>query len=197
MKNLVQLALFFIMVFIGFLVYKKYFKVTDKTVEEKYKIIEEPKSEKIIDQENNIIKNLKYKVKLLQNGEYEINSKFSELSYIDGVETVNMQQVVAIFINKENIKITIKSNKAQFNNLTYNTFFEEDIKVQYFDNIITSDKLSFNFKDNNITIYENVVYNGQYGQIKTDNISINIITKEIKFFMNNKNNKIKMKYNLN
>tara|TARA_B110000003_G_scaffold111551_1_gene114191 strand:- start:458 stop:1051 length:594 start_codon:yes stop_codon:yes gene_type:complete len=197
MKNLVQLALFFIMVFIGFLVYKKYFEVTDKTVEEKYKIIEEPKSEKIIDQENNIIKNLKYKVKLLQNGEYEINSKFSELSYIDGVETVNMQQVVAIFINKENIKITIKSNKAQFNNLTYNTFFEEDIKVQYFDNIITSDKLSFNFKDNNITIYENVVYNGQYGQIKTDNISINIITKEIKFFMNNKNNKIKMKYNLN
>jgi len=197
MKNLVQLALFFLMIFVGFLVYKEYFEATELTVEKNNKINIEPENEKVVNQENNIIKNLKYKVKLLQGGEYVINSKLSELNYIDGAEIVKMQQVNATYNDKENTEITIKSNKAKFNNLTYDTYFEENITVQYLNNIITADKLSFNFQDNNIKIYENVIYNGEFGQIITDNISINIIKKEIKFFMDNPNNKIKMKYNLN
>ena len=67
-----------------------------------------------------------------------------------------------------------------------------NIEIKYEDHIITSKKLDFNIIDNNILIYDNVRYSKFDKKIETDNIKIDIITKNIEIFMNELNDNVKI-----
>ena len=140
--------------------------------------------------EKNIISNLQYNVELENNGKYEIKSSSSEIIYESGVEIVFMEDVIAIFTDYLDRKITVKSDKASFNSATYNTKFTNNTKIVYENHKITSDKIDFNFKENNILISENVIYTGLDKEINTDNIKINLIIKDVQFYMNSQMKKL-------
>ena len=142
--------------------------------------------------ENNLIKNLKYEVKLDEENQYIITSDLSEITYETGIEMVRMQKVTAILINQKNIPLVITSELAVYNNSNYNTKFSENVKVEYLNNIILADKMDFNFNNNLITIYENVKYDGIQGNIIADNIKIDLITKKIEIYMYNENDKVEV-----
>ena len=201
MKSFLQIFLFAILIITFYFFYKSYF-VDNKSIERS--IVEKPLDETQINQEENIeqkkksedtknlIKNLTYKVNLADAGNYEIKSGSSEVIYKDDSEIVIMKDVSAVFTDKKNNRILITSDFASFNSSNYDTFFREDIKIIYKNHIITSDKIDFYFNRNTILIYENVIYTGSKEQIITDNIKINLITKHVEFYMNNKNKKIKI-----
>ena len=192
MKSFLQLFLLSLLIIICVFFYNKYF--TEKKVIEKIEIetvIENDNLEK----KNNIIQNLKYNVELLDGGRYEITANKSEIIFNDGKETVLMNEVIASFTDINNNKIKILSDNAEFNSESYNTYFSKNIKISFDDNLITSDKIDFDFINNNILIYENVIYINDNGNMRTDNISINLITKQIDIFMNNKKNKVKIATN--
>jgi len=178
------------MMVIAFFFYKKYF-FTEK-IDKKITLLSEVNKEKKIDKNNNLIKKLKYKVQLNKNGQYEINAKSSEISYINNAEIVSMNEVTAIFIDNENRKINVRSDEANFNTFTYDTKFIGNIEITYFKNIITAEKLDFKYKSDDIIIYEDVIYNGTYGSIKADNIKINLLSKNVKISMDNPKNKVKI-----
>jgi len=46
------------------------------------------------------------------------------------------------------------------------------------------------FKENFVSVENNVKYNGSFGNLEADNIKINLITKKINVFMNNVNENI-------
>ena len=192
MKIFLQVFLFSILIVISFFFYKKYFMkkefVEEVTIEKKIK------EDELIEKKN-IISNLQYNVELENNGKYEIKSSSSEIIYEGGVEIVFMEDVIAIFTDYLDRKITVKSDKASFNSATYNTKFTNNTKIVYENHKITSDKIDFNFKENNILISENVIYTGLDKEINTDNIKINLITKDVQFYMNSQNEKIKIKSN--
>jgi len=131
-------------------------------------------------------------VKFENNTQYSISSELSEILYIDQNEIVLMQEVIAIFIDKEGSKLKISSNNAEYNNSSYNTVFENDVKIVYMDHIIKSEKLFLDFEKNFIIISDNIVYEGLQGLVKADNIEINLITKSINIFMNNNQDKIEI-----
>ena len=189
MKKIIQLSLFSLIVLIGIFFYNEYFINIDtpekKNLENTENFVSNEKS--------NIIKNLRYDVSLDNNTKYNITSDFSELIYIDGTELVKMQNVVAIFIDENNVPLIIKSENAIFNNTTYNTNFSNNVKIRYLDNIIDSNKLDLNFTENIVTIYDNVIYEGLNGVLKTDNVKIHLITKNVDIFMNDKKNKVEIK----
>lgn len=201
MKSFLQIFLFAILIITFYFFYKSYF-VDNKSIERS--ILEKPLDETQINQEENIeqkkksedtknlIKNLTYKVNLADAGNYEIKSGSSEVIYKDDSEIVIMKDVSAVFTDKKNNRILITSDFASFNSSNYDTFFRENIKIIYKNHIITSDKIDFYFNRNTILIYENVIYTGSKEQIITDNIKINLITKHVEFYMNNKNKKIKI-----
>ena len=214
MKTLIQLFLFFLIIILSFFFYKKYFsnKVSDteiilpnekieKTIIDEKTINDEilkKNTENELNKEknpnsNNSIQNLKYKVKLPENKMYEIIANSSELTYKNNSEVIIMNKVKATFIDNKNKVIKIESDKAIFNNTNYNTDFNTNVKIEYLDNLISSNKLSYNFERNEILIQEDIIYEGVYGIIEADNILINILSKDIKVFMNNSNNKIKIK----
>ncbi len=197
MKSFLQLLLIAIMIIIAFFFYYKYFlekEVVIKNIEkDQTKLpIENIDKEK---KSNNLITKLKYKVQLSKDGEYEINAKSSEISYINNIEVVLMNEVTAIFLDNKKRKITVKSDKAKFNTISYDTNFQGNIEIKYFKNIIKSNKLDFTYLSNDITIYENVVYIGNYGSIKADNIRINLQSKNIDIFMDNPENKVRIMSN--
>ncbi len=197
MKSFLQLLLIAIIIIISFFFYKKYFleeEVIIKNIEkDQTKLpIENTDKEK---KSNNLITKLKYKVQLNKDGEYEINAKSSEISYINNTEVVLMNEVTAIFLDSKKRKITVRSDQAKFDTVTYDTKFQGNIEIKYFKNIIKSNRLDFKYLSNDITIYENVVYVGNYGSIKADNIRINLQSKNINIFMDNPENKVRIMSN--
>ena len=188
MKKAIQLILFLFLIVISIIFYKIYF---DKKDQPKVEInIQEEQS--TTNSENNLIKNLKYEVKLDQDNQYVITSDLSEITYVNNVEIVKMQNVMAIFIDQSNIPIIVTSDQAIYNNSNYNTKFSKNVKIEYLNNFILSENMDLDFKKNLITINENVEYNGIQGTIFADNIKIDLITKKIEIYMDDTNDNVEI-----
>ena len=188
MKKTLQLLILLLIILIGYLFYNNYIK-SNKQIE-KSEIIKKENIEEDI--QNNLIKNLKYDVRFEDNSRYSITSDLSEITYVEEVETVNMTGVVASIIDKNGLIYKITSDKAVFNNSTYNTIFKKNVKITYLENLISSENLELDFAENIVIITNNVVYDGIKGVIKSDNIKVNLITKNIEIFMDNKKQKVEI-----
>ena len=194
MNRIIQLILFSILIIIISVFYNKYFKENHKAETDNILSITSSSIQMGNDlknqKENNIIKNLKYEISIRENNDYQIMSELSELTYEDGEERILMTKVTAILTDDNNNSIIITANKAIYNNTNYNTSFKDNIKIQYLNNIIYADNMFLDFKENFISVKNNVKYNGSLGNLEADNIKINLITKKIDVFMNNTNENI-------
>ena len=193
MKKALQFFILFIIIVLGIFFYNSYLKEDQKV--ENTEIIKELKEEEegeLKEVQNNLIKNLKYDVKFENNRQYSISADLSELTYINEEEIVNMNGVKAIIIDENNSLIIITSNQAVFNNKTYNTVFSKNVKIDYLKNEISSEKLELDFDKNIVTITDNVVYEGIQGFVKTDNIKIYLLTKNVEIFMNDEKKKVQI-----
>ena len=186
MKRIIQITLFSIVLISISVLQKIYF-----SDDEKQKVDNNVPTDQMEEQtENNIIRNLKYEVKLEENNLYIIKSDFSELTYINEIELVKMQGVVAKFIDKNGLTLTIRSDEALYNNSNYNTKFRKNVQINYMKNKIFSNKIDINFQDNTVKIFENVRYVSLDGTIQSDNILLNLITKKVTIYMDNENENI-------
>lgn len=193
MKKTLQLIILFIIIVLGIFFYNTYLKENQKV--ENTELIKELREEEESEPkniQNNLVKNLKYDVKFENNSQYSITADLSELTYIDGEEVLNMNGVKAIIIDENNLLIIITSNQAVFNNNTYKTIFNENVKINYLKNEISSEKLELDFDKNIVTITDNVVYEGVQGFVKTDNIKIYLLTKNVEIFMNDEKKKVQI-----
>ena len=195
MKKIIQLILLLSLVVMAIVFYKVYFSSNNKS--QVFKELSEENSEtdnkeKSTSEMSNLIRNLSYDVTFDGDKQYSITADLSELTYENNVEIVYMQKVTAIFINENNVPLIITSDKATYNNSSYDTNFSENVRVEYIDNLINSEKLDISFAENIITIYDNVKYHGSSGTLNTDNVKINLITKNINIYMDNKEKKVEV-----
>ena len=188
MKRIIQLTLLCIVMISVFIFNNIYFSKNKKPIIE----TNFPEDQLNKKTENNIIKNLKYEVQLEQNNSYIIISKISEVKYVKNVELVEMRDVVAKFIDKNNLTLIIKSDEAMYNNSNYNTKFRKNVRIEYMNNEIFSDKVDIDFQENTVRIFDNVKYVGIDSAINSDNITINLITKKVDIYMNNKNDNVEI-----
>ena len=154
MKKFIQLILFLFLIIISIIFYKIYFDNT----KEPSTVSKIQNDNSLTNTENNLIKNLKYEIKLNQDNQYIITSDLSEITYENNIEIVKMQNVEAIFIDQTNIPIIVTSDQAIYNNSSYNTKFNKNVKIKYLDNLILSDYMGLDFNNNLITINKNVKY---------------------------------------
>ena len=137
MKKTIQLVIFLFLIFTIFVFYKTYFtEVKNAKIEINQKDRINSDKEMKSEEGNNLIRNLKYNVTFDDKTEYIINSDFSEVTYQDNVEMIKMKNVKAIFIDKSIFPVTITANNALYNNSTYDTYFSENVEINYIDNII-------------------------------------------------------------
>ena len=187
-KIIVKFTLLLVLILISYIIIKKYFvvdEIADPKSNENSKVLKEQS-------ENNIIKNLKYSISLNNGIQYEIEADSSEIVYKNDEELVQMKKVVALVLDPKKLPLTIISDEATYNNSNYNTNFRKNVKIQYMNNIIYSDKLDLDFLSNFITIFDDVQYEGINNTLKADIIKINLITKKIDIYMNKQNDNVKV-----
>ena len=184
MIKIIQLILFSSVIILFFLFFNRDFSKNKVVIEETAPI-------NINDQvENNQIKDLKYEISLANGRKYIIYSDLSKVNKNNEIEIIDMEGVKAIFLDEKNTALKISSEKAKFNNFNYYTNFFKNVKIQYLDNIIYSDKLNIDFANNEILILDNVKYIGKNSNFITDNIKIDLISNNIYSYMNSKNDKM-------
>lgn len=188
MKKIIQFFLTFLIILSIYTFYDKYIK--KKTYNELNEISGiGPNIQKNI---NNLIKNLKYEINLNDKKQYIITSKLSEIIYFDDNEVVEMQKVQAKILEEKKFPLIISSDNAEFKNDNYNTIFKNNVLINYINSEISSNNLLIDFQNNQIKIFDNVIYKGETGIIKTDNIIINLNTNEIKMYMDNDSDNVRL-----
>ena len=163
------------------------------------------KSDKVFKKENlesktstskdslNIIENINYSSFDNKGNKYLIKAKSGEVNQ-NNFDKIQMKNVYAqiTFINQEVIEI--KSNYANYNRETSETFFYDKVFSSYLDHKITSDQLQLLFKDKLAKIKNNVIYVSDQGKLEADEVLLNLINKKAKMLMNNSEEKIKISY---
>ena len=188
MKKFIQFFLFLLIIVISIFINQTYLKKD----EIKKNVLEIEQNDSLIDDKNNLIKNLKYEIKFDNNTQYIITAELSEITYNEGVEIVKMQKVKAKFIDEKKKILSIFSNEAIYNNSTYNTSFKDNINISYMQNSINSKNLDLDLQNNIVSIYNNVVYKGSESEIKADNVKIDLISKKTTISMDNSGKKVEV-----
>ncbi len=121
---------------------------------------------------------------------YEINSVSGKIE--DKNENVLiLEDVTAKIIIKNYSTFLIKSGKAKYNKLNLNTHFFSNVNLYYLNHSIKSEDLFLKYIDKEIKISNNVVYKNQNNQLKADEIDLDMITKTSKIYMKDEKNKVK------
>ena len=169
---------------------------------------EQPEKNKLIENKNplsnqnltedkdasSIIKNIKYLSFDSVGNKYEVNAKTGQIKDYNS-EIIYMKNVNAKidFMNAKTINITAGS--ATYNTKNYNTYFSKNINISYIEHKIECEKLDLLFSNNLALLYDNIIYTNLKTKLFADRLEIDLITKNFKISMNNKNKKIKMFYN--
>ena len=197
LKNLVQIFLIIIIILISYLFYKNYF-TKDINIEKQITVVEADKELLSTEQTTNIIENLEYSSLDRDGNKYTIKANYAEVTS-DNENILILTKVIGIIYLKEKGEIFIYSDKAEYNKINFDTKFYNNVKVDYDDSEIFSDNLDIFFKDNKATMYNKIILDNAFSNLKADIINFDLVTGniEIKMYSSNENVIIKKKQNGN
>ena len=186
-KILIQLFLFSLFLFLSIVSYYKYFNKESQNVTEVTRDTDLNKK----NNETNLITNLKYFSIDKKGNKYEITSEYGEMD-TNNPDLIMMENVKATIEIYNSEPIIITSNFAKYNVKNYDTSFKENILVKHVDNKLNGENLDLSFQNNLMSMYNNIIYQNPDTKLLGDKLEIDLITKDSKIFMNNKENKIKI-----
>ena len=208
-RNLIQIILFVFLLLITFFIFKTYYKKNETNIKSSKTIELKNSNTDANNESKNIIKDIKYTSNNTNGDIFEILADYGEPS-IEITDLMFLTNVKAnIFLkNKSNIQLT--SNYANFNTKTFETTFINNVKILRDEETILGNELYLVFDqteekiknnpdvDQNLIRISNDVIVKKPGYIlKADILEIDLITKDIKVYMNNKKNKVEAKSKLN
>mgnify|MGYP001200723359 FL=1 len=190
-KKIAQYGLLLLLIITSFLFYYQYFSNEDKTIESNlFEDVSEKKNTKEnLNESKNIIENLKYISEDLLGNTYILTAQSATLKE-DKINEVQLFEVNAEIARENQEIIYIYAKTANYNKINNNTVFQKKVNVKYGDQIIDSEILDLNFKDNLIEILKNVYYVNENTKIKADKVEIDLLNKKLKISMINKKDKV-------
>ena len=192
-KKVFQYSLLLLLFLGSFLFYNKYF-VADKKVLKKIETKKKESERNLVNQDQqskNVIENLRYVSEDLLGNTYTLLAQSASLKE-DKLNEVQLFEVRAEIKQKNQDVIYISSDTANYNKITNNTIFKENVNVLYGEQIIVSEILKLNFKDNLIEILDNINYINKDTKINADKVEIDLLSKKLKISMINKNDKVQI-----
>tara|TARA_B110000971_G_C20013882_1_gene502933 strand:- start:895 stop:1476 length:582 start_codon:yes stop_codon:yes gene_type:complete len=187
-KILIQLTLLAIIILISYIFFKSYFFLSTK--EQINTLSIQAKEEGI--KSSDTVKNISYISEDDNGNKYSIESEFADIDS-NKSNLIMMKNVTATIHLINSIPIIIQSKNANYNNITYDTKFFNDVVMTHDYHIATSNNLDLEFKKNLITISDNVIYNNLSAAMEADKIEVDLITKNFEIVMNNKKKLVKIK----
>ena len=121
-------------------------------------------------------------------GLYQINNTFSVMS--EKAHILNKEPNVVYMTNMHVILyldngriVNILSNKGRYNKVTYDCFFEDDVRATDEETKIFSDNLDLLATEDSVKIYNNVIVNYPEASLRADKIDYDFATKYFKVSM--------------
>ena len=191
-KKVSQYSLLVLLIISSLLFYFKYFTEDEKKIEnsKSENVLEKKDTEtNINDKDKNIIENLKYVSEDLLGNKYTVTAQSATLKE-DKLNEVQLFEVNAEIARENQEIIYIYSKTANYNKINNNTIFKKKVNVKYGFQVIDSEILNLNFKNNLIEILENVNYVNENTKIKADKVEIDLLDKKLKISMINKKDKV-------
>jgi lipopolysaccharide export system protein LptA len=189
-KRIVQLSLISIGLFLILATYFFYPKIT------KNKFLEEETVEDIVTKTDskwrNTFENVEYK------GLYDINKPFkvkSEKAYIliENPDVVYMTNMSVTLDMDDGRVVIITSDKGKYNKVTYDCFFENNVKAIDGETTVLAENLDLLATEDSATVYNNVFLTNDKGSLRADKVYYDFETKYYRVSMfSNKKVKIKL-----
>tara|TARA_B100001057_G_scaffold419560_1_gene439396 strand:- start:6173 stop:6775 length:603 start_codon:yes stop_codon:yes gene_type:complete len=189
-----QISLLVLFIFSCLIFYKKYFfsDLTttniqiDKIIDNEENGFVENESEK-----TNVIENLKYVSEDLFGNTYIITAESASFKK-DLENQLELYVVNAKIIQNNDDAILIYSGLADYDKISNNTIFKEDVIIKYKDQELNSNIVKLNFSTNQIEILENVRYTNKSTEIYAEKAEIDLLDKKMKISMINQKDKVKI-----
>ncbi len=181
-KSLIQIGIILVIVMIIFLIYSFFFLNKDQDIINNSNIN--------TDIDNKIV-DLKYNAIDEEGNSYVIESKSGKVSE-KNKNILILKKVIGIIKIKDSEDIVIFSDFAEYNKITLDTYFYDNVKLKYEGHSIDSDTLFMNYEDKNINIENNVVYEGYNNKLLADMVEIDLVSKFSKIYTLDKENKVKV-----
>ena len=140
---------------------------------------------------SNIIENVKYSSKDINDNEYIITAKEGEID-LKNSSVIFLKGVTATIILNDKNDIKISSNFGKYNINNFDTIFSKNVIINYLQNEIKGEYLDFSIQRNSMIVSKNVIYKNENNILKTDVIEVNIKTRDTKLFMYDKKNKVSL-----
>ncbi len=191
-KIIIQVILFLVIILFTSLFFFKYLFKKETEISQ----IQKKSTLNLSENSNNTINDMEYSSSDSLGNKYVIKARFGEILN-ENTNIILMKGVDAFIILNDDTKINISSSKAVYNILNYDTNFKEDVLIINTEHNLKCDNVDLLFKDHKIEIYNNIVYNNLNTEFLADKIEIDLITKNSKIYMHNKDKKIKVIHNNN
>jgi len=138
--------------------------------------------ERILEDQSTVFGNVQYK------GMYDVDKPFtimSEEAYILDEEPkfVYMTNVHTILYLPDGRIVNIKADKGKYNKVTYDCFFEQNVKATDGETKIFAENLDLLATSSSVKIYKDVILNYPTGSLVADKIDYDFETKYFKVSM--------------
>ncbi len=154
------------------------------------------KESKNINEDNSIdnkqIKNLTTDIEYVTTNKkgdiFKILAKYGKTN-LENNDLLYLESVNGTITSSERSTIYISSDYAKYNYDNQNSKFYKNVKIKYDDRVITCENFDLNISENIAKAYSNVIVKDNKSVMKTELITMDIITKEITI---NSNEKVKV-----
>ena len=140
--------------------------------------------------QSNKILDLSYKSNDEKGNIYEIKSVSGSVDEED-VNILILENVTAKILIFNYGTLLIKSHKARYNKLSLDTHFFDKVSLVYQNHGIKSDDVFLRYIDKEVKISNNVKYNYENSLLESDEIYLDLISKTSKIYMNDQDQKVK------
>lgn len=140
---------------------------------------------------SNILNNITYENFDVEGNRYQISASTGEIKDLNS-DIIYMSDVVALIFLKDLGTVKIVSKNAIFNSLSFNSNFYDNVQLNFLEHQLNGEKLDLKFNENLLILKEKVLYQSLGTKLFADAISIDLITKNSKIFMNDDEKKIKI-----
>ena len=183
-RKIIQFSLISIGVLLILATYFLYPKIEKNKLLEEEKIVKKDKDEIVIADKNeaNIFEHVEYK------GIYNIDTPFvinSDKANITKEEPdiVYMTNMSVILHLNDGRTVTITSDRGKYNKVTYDCYFENNVRAADGESLILAENLDLLSNKNTVSVYNDVVLTGNKGSLQADKINYDLSTRKFNISM--------------
>ena len=203
-KYLIQIILLIILVILSISIFNYYYEKNSPVKKDRISDEKNLSNNISLSNQQNLIEDIKYTANNTKGDIYEILADFGEASLEDSelMFLTNVRSKI-IFNESEKENIYLTSNFANFNTKTFETTFIKNVKIIRHNEVVTGDELymvlevdkentqnDLSKEQNILRMSRNVLFQKPGYEMKADVLEIDLITKNLKIYMNNLNNKV-------